>query len=281
VLDCGSWAPLYPEPPLVIVCVKWGKRYGADYVNRLHAGVRAHLKGHSAEEVPFVCFTDDAEGLDERVEARALPKDATLWWGKAYLFSEEAGLDGNRVVFLDLDQVIVADLGVLAAYRGPLALLATDGIACELAGGGYNSSVIAWESSAFFRPIYTRLTKAALKYVHRFDHWLEMNVHGARLWQQLAPGLVIDYTEAFRGGVCLGSTADEEALDAGAFVAPPASVVDGDSAAKNPAVAARERSDPDAIPAGAAVITFPRNPKPHEVIEKHAWVRQHWLGDLS
>lgn len=279
ILECSAWTSLHAEPSLVIVCVKWGKRYDAAYVNRLYAGVRRNLKGRSPEEVPFVCFTDDAAGLVEGIEARSLPKDSTLWWGKAYLFSEEAGLDGNRVLFLDLDQVIVADLGNLAAYRGPFAVLATDGISCELAGGGYNSSVISWEASTFFRPIYTRLTKAALKFVHRFDHWLEMNVHGAGLWQQLAPGLVIDYTAAFRGGVCIGSSEAEESLEeeramGGAFV-------EGGSQAAAQEPDGTSRGGMEDIPAGAAVITFPRSPKPHEVVDRHAWVRQHWLGEVS
>ena len=50
----------------------------------------------------------------------------------------------SKVLFLDLDQVIVGPLDALVAYQGPLALLHTDTIACELASGGYNSSVISW-----------------------------------------------------------------------------------------------------------------------------------------
>ena len=49
-----------------------------------------------------------------------------------------------KVLFLDLDQVIVGPLDALVDYQGPLALLHTDTIACELASGGYNSSVISW-----------------------------------------------------------------------------------------------------------------------------------------
>jgi len=228
---------------------------------------------------------------------RLLPKDATLWWGKAYLFSEEAGLDGHRVLFLDLDQVVVGDLSDLADYRGPFAVLSTDSIACELASGGYNSSVMAWEASTFFRPIYTRLTKAALKYVHRFDHWLEMNVGDASLWQQLAPGRVVDYTEAFRGGVCMGSSAEEQALDeegglGGSFVdpAPPAtqdvpagtaSQTDATAEAAEEAAEGRISRGVEKMPAGAAIVTFPRSPKPHEVVDRHPWVREHWLGESA
>merc|ERR1711862_179120 len=106
---------------------------------------RRHLDGEGDSHVPFLCFTEDSAGLEDGIEARPLPKGLPLWWGKAYLFSSEAGLDGHRVLFLDLDQVIVGSLAPLKAYRGPFAVLATDGIACELAAGGYNSSVMAWE----------------------------------------------------------------------------------------------------------------------------------------
>merc|ERR1712060_1001871 len=86
---------------------------------------------------------------------------------------------------------------------------------------------MAWEASPFFRSIYSRLvrSKASLHYVHRFDHWLEMNVKGADIWQKLSPGHVIDYTTVFRGGVCLGSAQDEAEMEdasAGAFAAPAA-----------------------------------------------------------
>ena len=27
---------------------------------------------------------------------------------------------------------------------------------------------------------------------------------------------------------------------------------------------------------GCAIVTFPRNPKPHEVVEKKDWVKRHW-----
>ena len=37
----------------------------------------------------------------------------------------QAGLDGHRVLFLDLDQVIVGTLAPLLAYRGPFAVLHT------------------------------------------------------------------------------------------------------------------------------------------------------------
>ena len=253
----------------MVVCVKWGDLYSADYVNRLFAGTRRHL---SDSMVPFVCFTEDGSGLDAGVEVRHLPARWTRWWGKAYLFSEEAGLDGHRVLFLDLDQVIVGSLDGLAHYSGPFCVLSTAGIACELARGGYNSSVMAWEASPFFRGVFVNLTPAVLKYVVRFDHWLEMNVVGADLWQRLLPGAVIDYTTTFRAGVCLGSAEDElEFANSRAFASEDGDVK-GDQG---------QSSEDWLPPPSAAIVTFPRNPKPHEVLDKHAWLQEHWIGRTS
>ncbi|CAJ1388214.1 unnamed protein product [Effrenium voratum] len=251
-INCAQWRPSPCESQLVIACLKWGQRYNADYVNRLCAACRRSL----SQPAQFVCFTEDPTGLAEDIEVKTLPNNLPLWWGKAFLFSEEAGLDGKRVLFLDLDQVIVGDLGPLAAYEGPFAILATDGIACELAAGGYNSSVISFQGSPFWRPLFQQLTPSVLRFVHRFDHWLEMMVDGADLWQKLLPGKVVDYTAAFRGGVCIGGDDD------GAF-AP--GLEDGASKVS--------ASEP---PAGCAIVTFPRSPKPHEVVELHGWVQRHW-----
>jgi len=52
-----------------VVCIKWGDKYPAYYVNRLCAGVRRFL----ARPHRFICFTDDAEGLIPEVEVHPLP----------------------------------------------------------------------------------------------------------------------------------------------------------------------------------------------------------------
>ncbi|CAE7488727.1 unnamed protein product [Symbiodinium microadriaticum] len=248
-----------PEPSLVVACLKWGKRYSSVYVNRLWAASRRHLRMPSR----FVCFTEDPAGLDDSIEVRPLPASLPLWWGKAYLFSEEAGLDGNRVLFLDLDQVILGDLDPLAAYSGAFALLGTEDVACELALGGYNSSVICWRASPFFRQLYDCLSPSVLRFVHRFDHWLEMMVEDADRWQNLLPGKILDYTTVFRDGVCLGCETDDSSFAVG-------------STSEE-----KEVLNMDDPPAGCAIVTFPRSPKPHEVVELHDWVRRHWGPSLD
>ena len=56
----------------VILCMKWGTKYGPEYVNRLYGMVRRHLKG----DFRFVCLTDRSEGI--RAEVQCLPIPAGL-----------------------------------------------------------------------------------------------------------------------------------------------------------------------------------------------------------
>lgn len=95
-----------------IVCMKWGTKYGPEYVNRLYAMVRRHLRG----EFRFVCLTDSGAGLRPEVEVLPIP-DLALpegiperGWKKLTTF--EADLHGLRgtALFLDIDIVIVGDI---------------------------------------------------------------------------------------------------------------------------------------------------------------------------
>mmetsp|Transcript_53773 Transcript_53773/g.114791 ORF Transcript_53773/g.114791 Transcript_53773/m.114791 type:complete len:497 (+) Transcript_53773:190-1680(+) len=277
---CCRLEPYYDtlDLPIAVVCVKWGKRYDADYVNRLKAGV---LRGMPVPPDRFVCYTDDARGLDTDIEVRGLPDNLKGWWGKVFLFSEEAGLDGYRVIYFDLDQVIVGDLTPIVAYDGPFAILKTDGIACELAKGGYNSSVMSWEASPSFRPIWERCCRATLLFVHRFDHWLEMTNIVEDFWQDILPGAIVDYTTTFRNGICLGANkkVEPKALEPGCQ-----QDIVGDFPQESAFALVKDvneeeamKNSPSVPPPNACIVTFPRTPKPHEVLSKHHWIRHYWL----
>jgi hypothetical protein len=92
--------------------MKWGDKYGPEYVNRLYAMVRRHLRG----EFEFVCLTDSPAGI--RTEVRCLPiPDLALppglperGWKKLTTFGADLhGLRGTAL-FLDIDIVIVHDI---------------------------------------------------------------------------------------------------------------------------------------------------------------------------
>lgn len=53
-----------------VICIKWGDKFGAEYVNSLYKMVEKNLT------VPhrFVCFTDNSDGFLDGIEVRPLPE---------------------------------------------------------------------------------------------------------------------------------------------------------------------------------------------------------------
>jgi hypothetical protein len=95
-----------------VICMRWGTRYGSDYVNRLHAMVRRNTD----RPLRFVCFTDDATGLEPGIEPKPLPPitlpERVRWkpWRKISLWAETLdGLDGD-VLFFDVDLIVTGSI---------------------------------------------------------------------------------------------------------------------------------------------------------------------------
>lgn len=103
--------PTQPPEQVNIICLKWGNRYSADYVNRLQRGVARHLKRPHR----FVCFTEDGEGLDPAVDVVPLEQitvDPTLRndiFLKVAVINSVSGLRGPTM-FMDLDVVVLNSL---------------------------------------------------------------------------------------------------------------------------------------------------------------------------
>lgn len=98
-------------PKLNVVCVKWGDKYGPEYVNILQDMVWRNL----TVDHQFICFTDDERGIDAKIQIRMLPMALEGWANKLWLFSGGAALDGP-VLFLDLDTIITGRLEDVAEY---------------------------------------------------------------------------------------------------------------------------------------------------------------------
>lgn len=114
--------------PILILTMKWGTLYGAADVNRLAAQVARHLNRPHR----FVCFTDDAAGLDVCIEAMPLPElglapgHGDTRWRKLALFRRDlAGLSGTAL-FLDLDLVVVDDLAPFFDLPGDFLIIRDD-----------------------------------------------------------------------------------------------------------------------------------------------------------
>ena len=102
-----------------IVCMKWGTRYGSEFVNRLYNSIQRHTR----RKTQLVCFTDDPSGINpnvliEPIPELALPAEhANKPWRKITLWKKElAGLSGD-VLFLDLDLIITGNLDDFFDYK--------------------------------------------------------------------------------------------------------------------------------------------------------------------
>ena len=111
--------------PRVILCMKWGDKYGPEYINRLYGMVHRHLHG----EFRFVCLTDRSEGIRAEVQCLPIP-DLALpagiperGWKK--LTSFEADLHGlqGTALFLDIDIVIVDDITPFFEQPGEFVII--------------------------------------------------------------------------------------------------------------------------------------------------------------
>lgn len=105
--------------------MKWGKLYGPEYVNRLHAMVNRNLS------YPFkmVCFTDDDTGIIPEVQCFPIPAmelpgglPERMWKKLSTLKEDLYGLKGTAL-FLDLDIVIVASLDCFFDYEGEFLII--------------------------------------------------------------------------------------------------------------------------------------------------------------
>ena len=50
--------------------MKWGSRYGPEFVNRLFSSIQRHTK----RPTKLYCFTDNQEGINKDVICKPLPK---------------------------------------------------------------------------------------------------------------------------------------------------------------------------------------------------------------
>lgn len=94
-----------------IICMKWGTKYHAGYVNTLYRMVKRHLK----RPFRFVCLTDNNEGFSSGIESFAIPPlnipdGPERGWHKLTTFSSPLYDLQGQALFIDLDVVIVDDI---------------------------------------------------------------------------------------------------------------------------------------------------------------------------
>jgi len=97
------------DNPIKFICLKWGDKYGPEYVNRLfHSIRRFYNKPHD-----FLCYTDDSRGLRPEIEVRDISllrkvENECFTMEKLFLFDV---LDqGGPYCLFDIDILIQSDI---------------------------------------------------------------------------------------------------------------------------------------------------------------------------
>ena len=159
---------------LTVACVwvRGNVPYTAEYVERLRAMVRKALP------VPhrFVCLTDRWSELPSDLECLAVtPFTGAGWWSKLHLFNQDLAL-GDRVLYLDLDVLVVGSL---------IEIVDTPAVFATIPDGGssfqprdhrrvikrFNSSVMVFDAGVY-ADLYTEWTEAVTDQLWGDQDWL-------------------------------------------------------------------------------------------------------------
>lgn len=89
-----------------VICVKFGTKYSADFVNKLYNDIKRLTKA----EFEFFCYTDDPTDIEDGINIIPPLGKPTLKrvWNKLRLFDPEMPIKG-RTYFFDLDVKILKD----------------------------------------------------------------------------------------------------------------------------------------------------------------------------
>jgi hypothetical protein len=228
---------------LTVACVLVGDKYSNDYGERLHKmAARWLMKRPFVMAVVTDRFADDrVTDLGRGLWVRTIPADPGLpgWWQKIHLF--KPGLFQGRVLYLDLDVVVTGSLDELVEHKGIIQDWHYD---------AYNSSVMCWDVGEH-ETIWTeyasgRATLRNGRMTYRAHHWAR-----SATWSG---------DQDYMGAVALATS------DHAWKRFPPEWCV---------SYRAHAVSGP---PAGAKVVCFHGEPKPHVVVAEDpgGWVAKEW-----
>lgn len=160
--------------------------------------VRRNLSEKLAPNLKFICFTDSPEDIilyEQGIESRPLPGKLKGWWNKLYLFKEGHFEDGDRIVYFDLDTIIVGGLDEIIKYDGEFAILRD-----FYRSNGLQSSVMAWEANNHLSGIWDRFLEQAMPNLKGGDQEFIEKVFAQNadilwpdIWQDIYPEQFVSY----------------------------------------------------------------------------------------
>lgn len=192
-----------------IVCLKWGTKYGPEYVNRLYAMVRRHV----TKDFRFWCLTEDAQGIRPEVETVLLQSASQLdsWWNKLWLFSQDLPLPlGEQIFYIDLDTLIVDNIDEMLTDEVPDILVLRDfyhGIART--AGKIGSGLMSWQHGAYDHIwknfIWDPQEAIEAARPHGDQWWIEHEIDAWYCWQDIWPGAVVSFKMHCEHGIPPGA----------------------------------------------------------------------------
>lgn len=216
-----------------VVCMKWGTLYGAKYVNRLYAMVRANIRG----DLRFVCMSDNVDGIRSEVEVIPCPQIAlppshiNRPWRKVSLFGDSERLAGfaGDWLFLDLDLVVTGSLDAFFEYLPEEPFIVMINWTQPGSGIGNTSCYRFRVGSATY--LLENLERDPMPLIKKYTNsqtYISRNIRRKAFWPD-------DWCALFKVH-CL------------------------------PSWPRRFWKEPT-IPKGARIVAFPGNPNPHEALE--------------
>lgn len=155
---------------LTVLCVRYGNKYGKEYVERLRNMVQRHL----TLPYEFVCLTDDPSpisGVRLIIEPNA--GYAKPWWHKVHMFDPSLPISG-RILYLDLDVLICGNIDKLVLNKEEKDFFGIRDFNRKFIPNWniLNSSVMSWEGG-YHPDIWT---------VFKTDPTKAQRLHGDQDW---------------------------------------------------------------------------------------------------
>ena len=165
------------------------KDFRPEYVIKLASMVSRHMDGRPYR---FACLTDRPEKLYVRgMDVIGIPSPEVIpeqmpsgysagrhvygWWSKLQVFNEAHGFTG-RVLYLDLDSLVVDSLLPILDYPAPFALIPHSGDFNGRYGlkvvKRFNSSVMVFTPSAQTASLFAKWSPSVAARLHGDQDWL-------------------------------------------------------------------------------------------------------------
>jgi len=240
-----------------IVCLKWGTKYPAEYVNRLYRMTNKHLS------LPFTfhCLTENTDGIDPNINILPLELEPGLkgWWYKLQLFKPDFYSLRGQVMFMDLDVVIINNIDELFTFEADKFVIIKD----QKPGLIYNSSVFRFELGSRTHVWESFLTDKynIMDRMHGDQDWISETINDAVLWPK---NWVVSFKKECNARNKRSYGRLGEKLREKGFLQP------------------KGEATP---PKGAKMVYFHGKPDPDDVADSSygmwkiaPWIKEHWKG---